>query len=113
MFAPNRSGNSKYRARVTPAKRCRGCRHATTADQEQRTSAERRAAMTWEQRLKRVFGIDVEHERREENAWRVYLDSEGNARWETLGQVRARQPARSFWQRVQRIVFMAFSRDLY
>ena len=51
LFAPN----SKYRARVTPAKRGRGGRHATTADPEERTPAEGRAAMTWAQRLKRVL----------------------------------------------------------
>jgi hypothetical protein len=56
VFAPN----SKYRARVTPAKRGRGGQPATTADPEERTPAERRAAMTWAQRLKRVFGIDIE-----------------------------------------------------
>lgn len=54
-FAPN----SKYRARVTPAKRGRGGRHATTADSEERTPAESRAPMTWAKRLKRVFGIDI------------------------------------------------------
>ena len=56
VFAPN----SKYRARVTPAKRGRGGQPATTADLQERTPAERRAAMTWAQRLKRVFGIDIE-----------------------------------------------------
>jgi hypothetical protein len=56
VFAPN----SKYRARMTRAKRGRGGRHATTADPQARTPAERRAAMTWAQRLKRVFGIDIE-----------------------------------------------------
>jgi hypothetical protein len=56
VFAPN----SKYRARVTPAKRGRGGRHAKPADTEEPTPAERRAAMTWAQRLKRVFGIDIE-----------------------------------------------------
>ena len=30
------------------------------AEAEERTPAERRAAMTWAQRLKRVFGIDIE-----------------------------------------------------
>jgi hypothetical protein len=55
VFAPN----SKYRARVTPAKRGRGARHARTADPEESTPAERRAAMSWAQRLKRVFGIDI------------------------------------------------------
>ncbi|EAR22694.1 putative transposase [Nitrococcus mobilis Nb-231] len=47
-------------ARVTPGKRGKGGRHATTADPEERTAAERRAAMTWAQRLKRVFGIDID-----------------------------------------------------
>ena len=56
VFAPN----SKYRAQVTPAKRGKGGQHATTADLEEPTPAERRAAMTWAQRLKRVFGIDIE-----------------------------------------------------
>ena len=56
VFAPN----SKHRARVTPARRGKGGQHATTADSEEPTPAERRAAMTWAQRLKRVFGIDIE-----------------------------------------------------
>ena len=56
VFAPN----SKYRAQVTPAKRGRGGRHATTADPEERTAAERRAAMTCAHHLKRIFGIDIE-----------------------------------------------------
>ncbi|EAR22701.1 putative transposase [Nitrococcus mobilis Nb-231] len=56
VFAPN----SEHRTRVTPGKRGKGGRHATTADPEGRTAAERRAAMTWAQRLKRVFGIDID-----------------------------------------------------
>ena len=56
VFAPN----SKYRARVTPARRGRGGERATTADPAEPTAVERRAAMTWAQRLKRVFGIDIE-----------------------------------------------------
>ena len=56
MFAPN----SKYRVRVTPAKRGKGGRDARAADPEEPVPAERRAAMTWAQRLKRVFGIDIE-----------------------------------------------------
>jgi hypothetical protein len=56
VFAPN----SKYRARVTPGKRGRGGRQARTANPEEPTPAERRVAMTWAQRLKRVFGIDIE-----------------------------------------------------
>ena len=56
VFAPN----SHYRAKVTPAGRGRGGWHATTGDSEERTAAERRAAMSWAQRLKRVFNIDIE-----------------------------------------------------
>jgi hypothetical protein len=45
---------------VTPAKRGRGGQHAKAANSEESAPAERRAAMTWAQRLKRVFGIDIE-----------------------------------------------------
>jgi len=52
VFAPN----SKYRARVTPARRGKHkkCHPADKADQ---TPAEKRASMTWAKRLKRVFNI--------------------------------------------------------
>jgi len=51
LFAPN----SRYRARITPAGRGRRRR----ADSNQ-PEPERRQAMTWAQRLKRVFRIDIE-----------------------------------------------------
>jgi len=56
VFAPN----SKHRAEVTPAKRGRGKKTKTANDKQDQTTAERRAAMTWAQRLKRVFNIDIE-----------------------------------------------------
>jgi hypothetical protein len=57
VFAPN----SSYRARVTPARRGRSSPHTARTDRvEAPTPAERRAAMTWAQRLKRVFGIDIQ-----------------------------------------------------
>jgi hypothetical protein len=43
---------------VTPAKRGKGVKRI--ANTEDRTSAERHAAMTWAQRLKRVFNMDIE-----------------------------------------------------
>ena len=56
VFAPN----SKHRIQVTPARGGKG-RQRNTAEEEQFPSpAERRAAMTWAQRLKRVFNIDIE-----------------------------------------------------
>ena len=51
---------AKYRARVTPARRGRGNRQDIREDPEAPTPAECGAAMTWAQRLKRVFGIDIE-----------------------------------------------------
>ena len=54
VFAPN----SKHRALVTPAKRGKG--NKVRVPDEPPTPAERRASMTWAQRLKRVFGIDIE-----------------------------------------------------
>ena len=50
IFAPN----SRFRSEVTPARRGR------RSGQSDKTPAERRQAMTWAQRLKRVFNIDVE-----------------------------------------------------
>jgi tRNA U55 pseudouridine synthase TruB len=55
VFAPNR----KHRARVTPAKRGKGS-HKLEVDQEEQTSVQRHVAITWAQRLKRVFNIDAE-----------------------------------------------------
>ena len=56
VFAPN----SKHRAQVTPGNRGKGSESTTSNDSEDRTPAERRASMTWAQRLKRVFNIDME-----------------------------------------------------
>jgi hypothetical protein len=56
VFAPN----NKYCARVTLARRGRGGERLAQDDSDEPTSAERRAAMTWAQRLKRVFNIDIE-----------------------------------------------------
>lgn len=56
VFAPN----SKYRIEVTPAERGNGSKLKTPDEAQDQTPAERRAAMTWAQRLKRVFNIDIE-----------------------------------------------------
>ena len=56
VFAPN----SQRRALVTPARRGRGNKRQATDEGQEPTPAERRAAMTWAQRLKRVFNIDIE-----------------------------------------------------
>ena len=48
--------NSKHRVEVTPAKRGKGRPHE---ENEDKTPAQRHQSMTWAQRLKRVFNIDV------------------------------------------------------
>ena len=56
VFAPN----SKHRALVTPAKRGKGNKPEQVGEGEEKAPFERRAAMSWAQRLKRVFDIDIE-----------------------------------------------------
>ena len=49
--------NHRWRGLVTPARRGKGAKPVSNA--EVRSTAERHAAMTWAQRLKRVFNIDI------------------------------------------------------
>ena len=56
VFAPN----SKHRAVVTPAKRGKANKPESTEAGVEEAPAQRRAAMSWAQRLKRVFGIDID-----------------------------------------------------
>jgi len=55
VFAPN----SKLRVLITPARRGKGRKTKAPAAPVDRTPTERHAAMTWAQRLKRVFNIDI------------------------------------------------------
>ena len=55
VFAPN----SKHRALITPAGRGKGSKQANK-EGDDRSFTERHAAMTFAQRLKRVFHIDIE-----------------------------------------------------
>ncbi|WP_249351827.1 transposase [Pseudomonas asiatica] len=58
IFAPN----AKLRAQLTPSVRGKSATADANADtsDDHRTPDEKRRSMTWAQRLKRVFGIDVE-----------------------------------------------------
>jgi hypothetical protein len=56
VFAPN----SAHRARVTKAGRGKGASAQAAPETDRNSRAERRASMTWAQRLKRVFGIDIQ-----------------------------------------------------
>ena len=55
VFAPN----SRLRVLITPARRGKGRKTKAPAAPVDRTPTERHAAMTWAQRLKRVFNIDI------------------------------------------------------
>ena len=55
VFAPN----SKWREQVTPAKRGK-TKKLSEEEGSEKSPTERHAAMTWAQRLKRVFNIDIE-----------------------------------------------------
>ena len=50
--------NHRWRGIITPAKRGKGASRKRESDEK--TPAESHAAMTWAQRLKRVFNIDIE-----------------------------------------------------
>ncbi len=56
VFAPN----SKHRVQVTPAKRGKASHPKAPDEAQDQTPAKRRAAMTWAQRLKWVFRIEIE-----------------------------------------------------
>ena len=56
VFAPN----SRERASVTPAKRGKFPERKGRDRGNEDKPARRRTSMTWSQRLKRVFGIDIE-----------------------------------------------------
>ena len=45
---------------VTPARRGKGSKPKDANGRQEQSPAERRASMNWAQRLKRVFGIDIE-----------------------------------------------------
>jgi hypothetical protein len=53
VFAPN----SKHRALITPAKRGKSTKRQINGDE--RSAVEQHVAMSWAQRLKRVFNIDI------------------------------------------------------
>ena len=56
VFAPN----SKHRIQVTPAKRGKGRKAQRADNTTDQTAAEHHTVMNWTQRLKRVFGVDIE-----------------------------------------------------
>ncbi len=63
--------------------------------------------------LGRIAAAALDEAMKPENSWRVDLDPDGDLRWVAGTQVRRFQPARSFWERVQDLVYVVFPRQLY
>jgi hypothetical protein len=63
--------------------------------------------------LARELAQAMERDMTKDNAWRVTLDAGGRVRWTDGDEVLTMQPARSCWQRIEDVIFMAFPRDLY
>ena len=55
----------------------------------------------------------IERDMQPANSWQVVLDDSGKLRWVSGDEVLTRQPARSWWQRVQDVFFMMFPKELY
>lgn len=63
--------------------------------------------------LAQALAKAMERDMQPDNAWRVTLGPDGDPRWTAGDKVLTSQPARSFWQRMQDVIFMGFPRDLY
>lgn len=55
----------------------------------------------------------IERDMQPENSWHVALDADDKLVWSNDVEERRRQPARSWWQRVEDVFFMAFPRNIY
>jgi putative cardiolipin synthase len=64
-------------------------------------------------RLAEALAEVIERDMQPANSWQVELDGEGKLRWVNDEEVVTRQPARSWWQRVQDFIFRAFPKELY
>ena len=55
----------------------------------------------------------IEYLMQPENSWRVQLDEDGQVIWVSHDGTLTRQPARSFWQRVQDVFFKIFPKEYF
>jgi len=55
----------------------------------------------------------IERDMHPSNSWRVELDDAGELRWTNDRETVTIQPARSWWQRVEDVIFMMFPKELY
>ncbi len=47
------------------------------------------------------------------NSWKVEFDGSAGLRWVNEQETLTSQPARDWWQRVQDVIFMAFTKEVY
>jgi putative cardiolipin synthase len=59
--------------------------------------------------LSKIIARDIQPD----NSWQVELSQDGKLIWRSSAGVVHRQPARSWWQRVEDVFFMLFPKDLY
>jgi putative cardiolipin synthase len=55
----------------------------------------------------------IERDMQPANSWRVSLDDAGGLRWTDDKETVTSQPARSWWQRVEDVIFMMFPKEIY
>lgn len=55
----------------------------------------------------------IERDIQPANSWQVRLDGAGDLRWVNDRETVTKQPARSYWQRVEDVIFMAFPKEIY
>jgi putative cardiolipin synthase len=59
------------------------------------------------------LGKIMDRDMQPENAWHVVLAPNGSIRWVSGDTTLTRQPARSFWQRVQDVIFVIVPKEYY
>jgi cardiolipin synthase C len=63
--------------------------------------------------LAEEFAGLIERDAQPANSWQLNLDDKGRVTWTNDRETVTRQPARSFRQRVEDVIFMAFPKELY
>ncbi len=63
--------------------------------------------------LAAALKASLERDMQPENAWQVTLADDGTLHWVAGDEVLDFQPVRSFWQRVEDVIYMAFPKELY
>jgi len=63
--------------------------------------------------LAQALAKSIERDLSGANSWQVVLADDGTLRWRSAAGERSSQPARSFWQRVENLVFKLMPASYY